>query len=109
VPSPSCSFSRYTREVSTLLFFVIFNLITCPPNVLWQIHLEDKFPANKVDGQGRQRLDKANTLKKLLLDQTISATANTVAYISAVSAFQGRNTAGMVEDVRVVGQIQCTW
>lgn len=81
---------------------MLFNLISCPPNVLFQIFLEEKFPANKVDEQGRSRLSKTNTLKKLVCDQTVSATVNTAGYIAALAAFKGRDASGIVEEMQRV-------
>jgi len=103
-------------DLRTFAFFLTWTLVSCPPNILWQIYLEQTYPANKVDpraqgvgqgkpqagGPGRQRLSKTNTTKKFLLDQSIGATANTVGYIAALAAFRGRDGAGILGDVQKV-------
>lgn len=89
-------------DVSTFTFFVIFSLISCPPNVLFQIQLEEAFPADKIDAQGRKRLSKSNTAKKFLLDQTVSATFNTVAYIAAIAAFRGKDGGEILHQIQTV-------
>jgi protein Mpv17 len=93
---------RFVLDVSTLLFFVVWTLISCPPNVLWQIYLEDEFPTHTVNEDGDKRLDKTNIAKKFLMDQSVSASVNTAGYIAAVAAFKGRNTAGIIDDIRRV-------
>ncbi|KAK5081468.1 hypothetical protein LTR70_008539 [Exophiala xenobiotica] len=101
-------------DLRTFAFFLTWTLVSCPPNILWQIYLEQTYPANKIDpraqgvgqgkpqagGPGRQRLSKTNTTKKFLLDQSIGATANTVGYIAALAAFRGRDSAGILGDVQ---------
>ncbi|KAK5942195.1 hypothetical protein PMZ80_006150 [Knufia obscura] len=106
-------------SIPTFLFFLTWTLISCPPNILWQVYLEEKYPANKVDpraqgvgqgspqagGAGKKRLSKTNTTKKFLLDQSIGAVANTVGYIAALAAFRGHNGAGIVGQVQKVRAI----
>jgi len=93
-----------------------WTLISCPPNILWQVYLEEKYPANKIvpttqggerekpqaEGAGQKRLSKTNTTKKFLLDQIIGATANTVGYIAALAAFRGKDAAGIIAEVQKV-------
>lgn len=100
----------------TFFFFLTWTLVSCPPNILWQVYLEEKYPANKpspeaqgvgqgkpqAGGAGKTRLSKTNTTKKFLLDQTFGATANTVGYIAALAAFRGKNGAGLLEEVQRV-------
>lgn len=72
--------------------------------MLWQIYLEESFPANKLDGQGRKRLSKTNTLKKFVADQTVGATLNTVGYLAALAAYRGKNMAGIIGEVERVSK-----
>lgn len=90
--------------------------MSSPPNTLWQIFLENHYPSygnsSTTDAtkgekdQGRidpeQKLDKTNTLIKLVLDQTISASLNTAAYIAAVAAFKGNDLVGVAKEVQKV-------
>lgn len=70
--------------------------------MLWQIALEERFPANKIDDKGQKTLSKSNTVKKFVLDQTISASLNTIGYIAALSAYRGNDAAGIIDDVQKV-------
>lgn len=94
----------FSFDVHTFLFFLTWTLISCPPNILWQIYLEEKYPANKADPQQQsgKRLSKTNTTKKFLLDQLVGATLNTVGYIAALAAFRGKDGAGIVDEVQNV-------
>ena len=82
----------------------MWTLISCPPNVFFQIFLEEKFPANKQDPKNPSRtaLSKTNTAKKFCLDQTISATINTAGYIAALAAYRGKDTNGIINEVSQV-------
>ena len=85
--------------------FVVFTLISCPPNILWQEYLEYKFlaytlaPSASTDTIYEKQLDVPNTLRKLLFDQTLSAFVNTVAFVGAMSAFKGRTAKAVQKDV----------
>ncbi|KXX76677.1 Protein sym1 [Madurella mycetomatis] len=86
--------------------FLLFGLVSTPPNFLWQDFLESTFPAyhaaptreavasaaaarddsKELDGEARAgrsvepRLNKRNTLAKAVLDQTVGAVVNTLLY-----------------------------
>ncbi|KAK3310919.1 uncharacterized protein B0T15DRAFT_507537 [Chaetomium strumarium] len=73
--------------------YVLFALMSTPPNFLWQEFLEGTWPAygtsndnnnDKKEQQQQQqqppRLNKRNTLTKTLLDQTLGAAVNTVLF-----------------------------
>ncbi|CAM1502270.1 Fc.00g042540.m01.CDS01 [Cosmosporella sp. VM-42] len=68
--------------------FLLFNLISTPPNFLWQDFLESAFPAypqpphpKKTDEKSPPpQLSIRNTLIKFLLDQTIGAILNTLLF-----------------------------
>ncbi|KXJ94066.1 hypothetical protein Micbo1qcDRAFT_159035 [Microdochium bolleyi] len=95
--------------------FVLWSIISTPPNFLWQDFLESTFPAYHasptreavlsaskaggdadaaLDSAGKEaklvepRLNKANTVVKLLLDQTIGAAGNTILFSLFIHAVQ---------------------
>ena len=89
-----------------LLQFVVFTFLSCPPNILWQNYLEEKFPGYAyLAATGEKTLDKANTARKLLFDQTLGAFVNTVAFVAAMAAFKGKGMKGVRRDVERV----CQW
>ncbi|KAK5083164.1 hypothetical protein LTR05_007048 [Lithohypha guttulata] len=92
----------FSFDSATFLFFLTWTLISCPPNISWQVFLERKFPGQQMDPkkQGRRSLNKTNTVKKFLLDQIFGATANTVGYIAALAYFRGKNSAGIMNQVQ---------
>lgn len=95
----------FTLNRVSLLHFVIFSFLSCPPNILWQEFLEDKFPGYFTDSTGQSRLDKLNTARKFTLDQTLGAYVNTVLFIAAMSAFKGKDFRGIYRDLQRVSGI----
>lgn len=85
-----------------ILQFVVFTLLTCPPNILWQQFIETKFPGYTVDLSGQLSLDRVNTAKKVVLDQTVGAMVNTALFISGMGLLKGRNRKIIVRDVERV-------
>lgn len=85
--------------------FVIFTLLSCPPNILWQEYLEYKFPgqtlapSSSTDSIYEKQLDVPNTLRKLLFDQTLGAFVNTIAFVAAMAAFKGRSAKAVQREV----------
>lgn len=95
----------YGVNIRALLSFVIFTIIQCPPNILWQEYLEQKFPGYTLHATtGEQTLDKGNTARKLLFDQTLSAFVNSVAFIAAMAAFKGKGVRGIQREVERVSR-----
>ena len=85
------------------LQFVLFTCISCPPNILWQDFLEDKFPGYTYDvSSGTKSLDKANTARKFLFDQTLGAFINTLAFVGAMAAFKGKSLHGIQRELERV-------
>ena len=84
------------------MHFVLFNFLSCPPNVLWQEYLEEQFPAYTTDFDGKKRLNKTNTAKKFALDQTLGATVNTLLFIAVMSAFKGKDGKAIIRDCQRV-------
>ncbi|KIW54193.1 hypothetical protein PV05_06570 [Exophiala xenobiotica] len=86
----------------TLLHFVLYSVISTPPNYKWQLWLEDNFPSNpkkdvaapekKSDdakGEEKQTLSVTNTIAKFVLDQSIGAAFNTLLFITMINLFRG--------------------
>lgn len=102
--------------------FVLFTILSTPPNILWQEFLEDVFPGEKkvqpaesaikkgandekqgkdvVKDKAQQKsagMNWANVLWKFLLDQTVGGVVNTVLFIAGMKALNGGNA----EEVKV--------
>jgi hypothetical protein len=75
--------------------FTLFNMINTPPNVLWQEFLESTFPAyvpaptsassstkkgSKKPAKQEEQFSVRNTIIKFLIDQTLGAAYNTLAF-----------------------------
>jgi hypothetical protein len=81
----------------------MFTIISCPPNILWQDFLEDRFPAYTYSATSSDKvLSRRNTAHKLLFDQTLCAFVNTVAFVAAMAAFKGKNMKSVRRDVERV-------
>jgi hypothetical protein len=81
----------------------MFTIISCPPNILWQDFLEDRFPAYTYSATSFDKvLSRRNTAHKLLFDQTLCAFVNTVAFVAAMAAFKGKNMKSVRRDVERV-------
>ncbi len=94
-------------DYRTLLQFVVFSLISTPPNVLWQEYLEEKFPANQIDEKGTKRLHKRNTVVKCVLDQTLGAIVNSLFFIAGMGALKGKDSSTIWVDCQRVGSSCC--
>ncbi|KZF20793.1 hypothetical protein L228DRAFT_249610 [Xylona heveae TC161] len=102
----------FTLDVNALLPFVIFTIISTPPNFLWLGYLEQKLPsttpaatetAKGKEKEGKEvqsRLNLGNALKKLLIDQIIAGTLNNIAFIAFLAAAKGATTPEVIEAVR---------
>ncbi|ETI23321.1 hypothetical protein G647_05121 [Cladophialophora carrionii CBS 160.54] len=97
--------TSFSVRLVPLAQFVIFTLISCPPNILWQEYLEYKFPgqtlapSSSTDTIYEKRLDIPNTLRKLLFDQTLGAFVNTLAFVAAMAAFKGKPARAVQREV----------
>ncbi len=90
-------------DYRTLLQFVIFSLMTTPPNVLWQEYLEETFPAGQIDDKGTKRLHKRNTAVKFVLDQILGAIVNSFFFIAGMGALKGKDSSTIWSDCQRVG------
>ncbi|KAL9131959.1 MAG: hypothetical protein Q9217_000239 [Psora testacea] len=78
---------------------ILYGILATPPNFLWQQFIEKHFPGyrlKKVEvdegGSGvdvQKRLHVRNTVIKVILDQTLAAVPNTVAYIGITRWLRG--------------------
>ena len=95
----------FSIKLAPLAQFVLFTLISCPPNILWQEYLESKFPgqtltpSSSTDSIYEKQLNVPNTLRKFLFDQTLGVFVNTVAFVSAMAAFKGKSAKAVQRDV----------
>ncbi|KAH7175547.1 hypothetical protein EDB81DRAFT_10219 [Dactylonectria macrodidyma] len=88
--------SEVTIDWVPVFQFLLFNLISTPPNYLWQDFLESTFPSNPApphpkksdDPPAPPKLSIRNTLIKLFLDQTVGATLNTLLFSNYVHALR---------------------
>ncbi|KAF2873259.1 hypothetical protein BDV95DRAFT_605816 [Massariosphaeria phaeospora] len=83
----------FALNISPVLKFAIFSIISSPPNIVWQSYLEDLFPTNvpasaplkekpaPASKASHTQLSKRNVLIKFLLDQTIGAVVNTLLFL----------------------------
>ena len=91
---------------------LIYTLLSTPPNFWWQEYIERIFPGYKIGkveiddgGKGvevEKKLNKANTLIKLVLDQTVASIVNVVAYIGLTRLLSGVPAAECLDAVRKV-------
>lgn len=91
---------------------LIYTLLSTPPNFWWQEYLEKIFPGYtvgkvKVDDGGEgveveKKLNVANTLIKLVLDQTVASIINVVAYIGFTRLLSGVPAVECLHAVRKV-------
>ena len=91
---------------------LIYTLLSTPPNFWWQEYIEKKFPGYtlgkvEVDDGGKgveveKKLNVANTLIKLGLDQTVASIVNVVAYIGLTRLFSGVPAVECLDAVRKV-------
>lgn len=90
----------YTLNLVPIMHFVVFTLISCPPNFAFQAYLEEKFPGYTTGIDGTRSLNKQNTARKLLLDQTVGALVNTTAFVAAMAAVKGKDRATIIHECR---------
>ncbi|PNS14837.1 hypothetical protein CAC42_2066 [Sphaceloma murrayae] len=95
-----------------LVRFMVFSLLSCPPNVLWQSWLEHRFPgydpvppapkpsskSEKAPPAPARKLSKTNTLIKFSLDSTLGGTVNTAAFIGGMLLLRGETDMALVAD-----------
>ena len=85
-----------------ILQFVFFTFLTCPPNIMWQQYMETKFPGYTYDYYGNLSLDRVNTVKKVILDQTVGALLNTAIFIAGMGLLKGKDRQNIARDLHRV-------
>jgi len=102
----------FVLDITQLLQFVVFTLISCPPNIKWQQYLEHVFPGQvpaqpptgkdtekkEVFVDGKKKFSVANTAKKFILDQTLASFVNTSAFIIGMGLLKGRAFSTIAQD-----------
>jgi protein Mpv17 len=86
----------------SLTQFVVFSLLATPPNVLWQEHMEGKFPAEVQTEKGEKRLSKENTAVKFFVDQTIATVMNGIIFIAGIGVLKDKDTTAIWADCQRV-------
>lgn len=86
----------FSLDISQIIKFVVFSIISNPPNIVWQGFIEDLFPttiresppkSSTANGKPvpasaqKTRTSKSNVLIKFLLDQTVGSVVNTLMFI----------------------------
>lgn len=105
-------------ELESILRFVVYTALVTPPNYKWQEFLERKWPSRKpVNGSSsdlkasqkedkgtvKDRLSLTNTAVKFLLDQSLSAPINTVAFIYLMGGMTFQSNSQIWNNVQKVG------
>ncbi|KAM0253865.1 hypothetical protein ACHAQJ_007149 [Trichoderma viride] len=83
-------------DLSSILRFIVYTVLTTPPNYRWQEFLEQTFPTTTEAKEDKSLKDKpshdavtvaggklniANTVAKFILDQALGAPVNTLLFI----------------------------
>ncbi|KAI4260468.1 MAG: hypothetical protein L6R42_004046 [Xanthoria sp. 1 TBL-2021] len=107
-----------TPKNPPILALVIYSILATPPNYLWQQYLERKLPGYQIEkhesngevkgaksaGGGvtiKRKLNVANTLMKVLIDQTLGSVVNVALHLGGVRALQGVPVAECLQVVRI--------
>ena len=111
-----------TPKNPPIVALIIFSIVSTPPNYLWQQYLERKLPGYQVEkhesngevkgaqsvGGGitiKRKLNVANTLMKVVIDQTFGSVVNVALYLGLVQALQGAPLAECLQVVETVGSL----
>lgn len=94
--------------------FATFSILSSPPNVVWQVYLERRFPGytspspppsssspeklpqQEPQKQRPQSLNKRNTAIKFALDQTLGALFNTVLFLAGMPLLRGERDLSLI-------------
>ncbi|KAL8644170.1 MAG: hypothetical protein Q9226_007902, partial [Calogaya cf. arnoldii] len=106
-----------TPKNPPILALCIYAILATPPNYLWQLYLERKFPGYDIEkreangevkgaesvGGGvtiKKKLNVANTLMKMVIEQTLGSVVNVALHLGIVRALQGVPVAECLQVVR---------
>ncbi|KAL9122348.1 MAG: hypothetical protein Q9187_001101 [Circinaria calcarea] len=112
--SSASAVNPLSLQLTPIIQFLIFCLLSTPPNFLWQEYLEREFPGYpvqqgkpkfKLDDEGKsiaveKRLDIRNTATKFLLDQTLGAATNTALFLVVLELLRGGGLEKCIEVLR---------
>lgn len=105
-------------ELESILRFVVYTALVTPPNYKWQEFLERKWPSRKPINESssdlkssqkqskdvaKDRLSLTNTAVKFLLDQSLSAPINTLAFIYLMGGMTFQSNSQIWNNVQNVG------
>ncbi|KEF63439.1 uncharacterized protein A1O9_01417 [Exophiala aquamarina CBS 119918] len=96
---------------------VILAILQTPPNYKWQMALEENFPSSgkkpvdaaaskkkdddeKKKGEEKEELSITNTMVKIMLDQTVGASLNTIFFIIMLNLLRGAGWSAAVTAVQ---------
>ncbi|EUC38946.1 hypothetical protein COCVIDRAFT_109844 [Bipolaris victoriae FI3] len=114
----------FALNYQSVLKFVVFSVLSTPPNIIWQGFLEDQFPTNVPSAPASTSSEKSasksepakttmsrrNVLIKFILDQTIGAVVNTLMFVSYMAYVNAQGKPGVnVLDVVTSDCINKTW
>lgn len=101
----------FAIDLIQILQFMLFTAITAAPNFIFRTALEKRFPTRTIEGSLRDKIDPdkktdekdllskygrlniRNTFFKFLLDQSLSATTNTMLFIVVLGWIKGHSGA----------------
>jgi hypothetical protein len=105
-------------ELESILRFVVYTALVTPPNYKWQEFLERNWPSRKPVNEAssiskspqkqskdavKDRLSLSNTAIKFLLDQSLSAPINTVAFIYLMGGMTFQSNSQIWDNIQRVG------
>jgi protein Mpv17 len=87
----------FVFDFTPVIHFVVFTILSTPPNFLWQLQLESWYPSQvpveqkteKENTVVKTKLSKFNTIKKFATDQLLGAPINTVLFLAFMGYMRG--------------------
>ncbi|KAF8545161.1 hypothetical protein BDD12DRAFT_722094 [Trichophaea hybrida] len=86
----------FTFDFTPFIQFVLWAIISTPPNFLWQLQLESCYPSQvplEQDDKGKKvvgtQFSKSNTIKKFAADQLVGGPINTVLFVAFMGYSKG--------------------
>ncbi|CAL8574923.1 hypothetical protein XPA_000869 [Xanthoria parietina] len=106
-----------TPKKPPIVALVVYAILATPLNFLWQQYLERKFPGYHIEKQEangevkgaqsagggvtiKRKLNVVNTLKKMVVEQTLGSMVNVALYLGGVRALQGVPVAECLQAVK---------
>ncbi|KAI5810799.1 hypothetical protein BZA77DRAFT_326612 [Pyronema omphalodes] len=87
----------FVFDFTPVIQFVVFTILSTPPNFLWQLQLESWYPSQvpveqkteKENSAVKTKLSKSNIIKKFAIDQLLGAPINTVLFLAFMGYMRG--------------------